>query len=396
MGSTFQLTVGDIEVWGGTNYLPSDVLLPFQKSDLRQTVMDNLPTLHEYRVDARTVALRLELLGYSMARVRRAYAFGVEALDAFERERWPNHLVCRDGFDQWCRTILATARAVQEGRTGDPVDDHPPHWEETLLGFPGGDLGEVLRALVEVVPDDTSVTLDLTDLIVGGWLSADPALSEGRMPLIILTEGKSDSRLLSAALGTLHSQLTDFVRFIDYETANPQGGTSQLVQFVKMFVGCGIPNRIVVLFDNDAAGHEALAALPGLRLPENVRVTCLPSLPSFASYPTDGPDGRRLSDIDGRACAIELYLGKEALTGEDGERRPIRWTGFNAKMQRYQGEVVGKDEIQKRFAENLSEVGVGRAKREQFDFTGVEAIFEHVFAVLAEDSDARRARRRTT
>lgn len=47
------------------------------------------------------------------------------------------------------------------------------------------------------------------------------------------------------------------MRFIDYETANPQGGTDHLIQFVKMFVGCGIPNRIVVLFDNDAAGHQA-------------------------------------------------------------------------------------------------------------------------------------------
>ena len=362
MSSEFHLKVGDIEVWYGTDHLPPDVLLPFQAGDLRQKVMDNQPILHEYRAQAGTVARRLELLGHSLAKARRAYARGVREIEEWERQRWPEHLICRDGFEQWCRTILATARKVQEGRTGNPIDDHPPHWEETLLGFPGGRLGEVLRALVEVVPAETPVTLDLTDLLQGGYISEDADLChiDGRMPLIILTEGTSDSRLLREALTTLHAELSDFVRFIDYETANPQGGTDSLIQFVKMFVGCGIPNRIVVLFDNDAAGHQALVALMRLALPENVRATCLPSLPWFASYPTDGPDGRTSSNIDGRACALELYLGREALTDEAGHLRPVRWGGFNDKLGRYQGQVAGKVEIQKRFAEMLAEVKAGR------------------------------------
>src|ERR1700722_13141456 len=118
MGSTFQLMVGDIEVWNGTNHLPSDVLLPFQTADLRQKFMDNELTLHEYCAQAGTVARRLDLLGCSMAKARRAYASGVGGLDEWERQRWPDHLVCRNGFEQWCQTILATAREVQEGRTG--------------------------------------------------------------------------------------------------------------------------------------------------------------------------------------------------------------------------------------------------------------------------------------
>lgn len=385
MGRIFRLMVGDIEVFDGQNYLPSEALLPFQSSDLHRKVMDNEPMLHEYRAEARTVGQRLELLGYSMARVRRTYASGVRELD-WRRERWPDHLVCADGFHQWCRTILDDARAVQEGRTGDPIDDHPPHWEETLLGFPGGDLGTVVRALVELVPPQTPATLDLTDLLHGGYISEDLDFSgiDGRMPLIILTEGTSDSRLLGDAFRTLHPELSEFVRFIDYETANPQGGTEPLIQFVKMFIGCGIPNRIVVLFDNDAAGHQALGALQRLTLPANVRTTCLPRLPQFASYPTDGPDGRRLSDIDGRACALELYLGKDALSDGAGQLRPVRWGGFNDKVGRYQGQVVGKVEIQKRFEDALTDVKLGRIKKEQFDFAGVEAIFDRVFEVLAE------------
>ncbi len=385
MGSVYSLKVGDIEVLGGKNYLSPEVLLPFQAGDLRHEEADGEPTLHEYRASAATVARRLDLLGHSIATARRAFASGVRGLDEWERERWPERLLHPDGFECWCSTIMADARAVQEGRTGDPIHDHPPHWEETLLGFPGGDVGDVLRALVEIVPAETPVTLDLTDMLLGGWVDdADPLRDDGRMPLIILTEGASDSRLLGETIATLHSELSDFVRFIDYETANPQGGTDSLIQFVKMFVGCGIPNRIVVLFDNDAAGHQALAAVKRLPLPENVRVTCLPSLPWFASYPTEGPDGRSSSNIDGRACALELYLGKDALTDEAGQLRVVRWGGFNEKVGRYQGQVTGKGEVQTRFAEQLAQVRAGLAKGEDFDFTGVESIFEHVFAVLAE------------
>jgi hypothetical protein len=125
-------------------------------------------------------------------------------------------------------------------------------------------------------------------------------------------------------------------------------------------------------------------AVKRLPLPENVRVTCLPSLPWFASYPTEGPDGRSSSNIDGRACALELYLGKDALTDEAGQLRVVRWGGFNEKVGRYQGQVTGKGEVQTRFAEQLAQVRAGLAKREDFDFTGVESIFERVFAVLAE------------
>jgi hypothetical protein len=242
LGSIYKLMVGDIEVIGGKNYLTEDVLVPFQATDLRHDEVNGEATLHEYRASAVTVARRLELLGHSMARARRAYVNGVCGLEDWERENWPARLLHQDGFEQWCRTILAEARSVQDGRTGDPIDDHPPHWEETLLGFPGGHPGDVLRALV---PPETPVTLDLTDMLLGGWIDdeEDPCNVEGRTPLIILTEGTSDSRLLDAALRTLHPEVSDFVRFIDYETANPQGGTSQLVQFVKMFVGHPEPDR---------------------------------------------------------------------------------------------------------------------------------------------------------
>lgn len=114
-------------------------------------------------------------------------------------------------------------------------------------------------------------------------------------------------------------------------------------------------------------------------------MTCLPTLPWFASYPTDGPDGRAMSDIDGRACALELYLGKEASIDEKGQLRPVRWGGFNDKMARYQGQIVGKGEIRKRFEEALAHVRLGQTENEHFDFTGVEAIFDRVFDVLAED-----------
>jgi hypothetical protein len=238
---------------------------------------------------------------------------------------------------------------------------------------------------LEQHPPDVLVTLDITQLVEGEYESneAEPDHFIGRVPTIVLTEGRSDARILREVVNVLFPEYGDFLSFIDYETANPRGGTDELVQFVKMFVGCGIKNRIVVLFDNDAAGHDALARL-GKELPPNVFPMCLPPMQTFGTYPTLGPDGLTTSDIDGRACSLELYLGRDALTDPaTGGLRPVRWAGFAERIGRYQGQITGKGQVQDRFLAMLAEIRDDPTKRGQFDLVGVEAVFEAVIAALA-------------
>jgi hypothetical protein len=139
--------------------------------------------------------------------------------------------------------------------------------------------------------------------------------------------------------------------FLDHSAFKAQGGTGELERLARGFAGAGISNRIVVLFDNDAAGVAAAQRLGKAGLPGNFRILILPELEMARSYPTIGPTGPAVADINGRACGIELYCGRKSLTGEDGELCPVQWTGYDSGMKRYQGEPLEKEKIKERFYE---------------------------------------------
>ena len=84
-------------------------------------------------------------------------------------------------------------------------------------------------------------------------------------------------------------------------------------------------------------------------------MTCLhlPDIELGRSYPTIGPQGTHDSDINGKACGIELYLGKTALSSASG-LRPVRWTGKDQKMGVWQGEIDNKIAVRESFLEELT------------------------------------------
>lgn len=380
--------VGDTEVIWGSNHFDSELLLPFQSGDFQRAVDGGGDEIFSLQASARVVACRLDLLGFTMPAAARAYAEGVPA--------WPFHDVFPQDLKAWQQTVVgrdARIRARQEARCtsfpAGPISEQESHedllWEDTILGFPNGDFLTVLRALVDAASPDTIVRFDLTDLVGGGYVEDDGSdlwsVPDGRVPVVVLTEGKSDARLLKESLDTLLPEYASYLRFLDYDFARAAGGVGEVVRFVRMFAGSGIKNRVIALFDNDAAGQQAFQELGVLS--GNVVTMCLPKLPLFESYPSIGPDGPGMSNVDGRACSLELYLGRHALTAADGNLRPVRWTAFNEKLGRYQGEVSGKREVQDAFEEILGLVRSDPARRADYDFSGVEAIFEAMFAALA-------------
>ena len=67
----------------------------------------------------------------------------------------------------------------------------------------------------------------------------------------------------------------------------------------------------------------------------------LPDIEIAKNYFTIGPNGKEQMNINGKACSIELYLGKDVLTKDD-EFIPIQWTSYKNKIGTYQGEIVEK------------------------------------------------------
>jgi hypothetical protein len=164
---------------------------------------------------------------------------------------------------------------------------------------------------------------------------------------------------------------------MDFGSMKPEGGISALERTVKSFAAAGINNKIIAIFDSDAAGHSAIQRLAAVPLPQNIRIIPLPELPFAKSYPTIGPQGNTSEDVNGRACSIELYLGRDVLT-DDGTLAPVIWKGFEQKVKAYQGEVDDKNAIQNRFYNKLKEAR-NDGQKDEHDWLGLKLIFESIF-----------------
>lgn len=160
--------------------------------------------------------------------------------------------------------------------------------------------------------------------------------------IIVLTEGSTDTLILSRSLDALYPHLRDFYSFVDFTASNLAGGAGALVSTIKAFIGLGIQNRTVALFDNDTAARDALRALSSVTLPDNIKIVQLPALDFARDYPTVGPQGRTNMDINGLACSIELYLGSDVLADREHGFVPIQWKGYNQTLGQYQGEILNK------------------------------------------------------
>jgi hypothetical protein len=397
VGCYYELSVAQFVVDLGKNYLAEHVMVPFQPADRRERLdAEGEPRQHVYVTRAEVAARRLDLVGFSLSSAKAAYLAGFGRLEEFEIEEWPDELRGENGFEIWLRhmrTAINAARGL-EHITADTTDDACLKlilgWGQLqttyshMFGFPNGDPLLVFRCVLAAARPDDEVVLDFDDLVTGGYVHDDDDLWKvSREPIIVVTEGKSDSRLLGRSLELLFPELKEYVAFIDFETANARGGTPELVQFARMLVGCGIRNRVLFLFDNDTAGMDALDQLKAGPLPASVFAMTLPSREFAKKYPTVGPGGPMVADINGRACSLELYLGTDVLE-ENGQLWPVRWVGFNERLQEYQGQISNKAAVQKRFEDKLEAVKDDPGVVSRYDFSGVREIFEAIIAAVGE------------
>jgi hypothetical protein len=252
---------------------------------------------------------------------------------------------------------------------------------------------------MEVCSPADQVVYDVTELVISGYVSTeddlvDDALSPGWSgypvggKVVVLTEGRSDSRIIADSLRLLYPHLLDYFTFMDFDGIRVAGGAGNLANIVKAFAAAGIVNRVLALFDNDTAGTEAVQMLRGLCIRGNIRIAQLPYLPALCSYPTIGPTGRVDMDVNGMAASIELYLGSDVLTAPSGQLSPVQWTGYNTRLRQYQGEVIGEEQIRERFLAKVESCRANADGADAADWTGIRAIL-HVLFNSFHDADRR-------
>jgi hypothetical protein len=328
--------------------------------------------LSYFYAPAAVVRQRLTIQGYTTDFCRRVW----EAERRAHIKRWEKNsgesrtadlekLKCLD-FEDWLHLFKVeqqnSAHPFVGGRAG------PWHFQSLLE-----DIDDVLIriALLCDALGPAPVYMDMTELYADGTEHRSPRQIEldehaefEKIPtgkIIVLTEGKSDGLIISSALNAFYPEFADAYQFLDFDEFRLEGGASLLARMVKTLSGARMANRMLALFDNDAAGSEALASLKNVRFPPNVRLMLLPDTRLASRYPTLGPDGARTTNVNGSGASIELYLGRSSLSSGDGRLKPVRWMQWIERLERYQGSVQDKDGIARAFKAALAD---GRSPRQ--------------------------------
>jgi hypothetical protein len=119
-----------------------------------------------------------------------------------------------------------------------------------------------------------------------------------------------------------------------------------------------------------------------VRLPSNIVVKHLPRLVELESYPTIGPTGLALMNVNDVAGGLELYLGSDVLTEPSGTAMPVQWTGYDVGVGAYQGELVSKAQAQDRFWAQLKACQTDPGLVATTDWRGLRAILGELFTAF--------------
>ena len=107
----------------------------------------------------------------------------------------------------------------------------------------------------------------------------------------------------------------------------------------------------------------------------------LPDIDLARNYPALGPNGIARSDINGVACAIELYLGRDVLES-DGDLVPVQWTGYSRSEKNYQRSLVNKEIVHSRFFAKIETCKQAPHRLEEFDWQHLRMIFAQIFSAF--------------
>lgn len=223
-----------------------------------------------------------------------------------------------------------------------------------------------LAYLIERLPAEHPVMLDLREVIAAGAVplsgtycqDARVALARearGTMPTIVLTEGRTDARILAFGLRHVRPEYAGFLTLLDYDL-KPEGSAGTVATTLRAFAAAGVGNRVIGLVDNDAAGVAACRSAGKVQLPDRMMIVMLPDLQIARHYPTVGPAGPGFEDVNGTAVSIEMFLPDAVLRNAAGDLELVRWATSASPRQ---GALDNKSAIQRRFSEAAKAIEAG-------------------------------------
>jgi hypothetical protein len=384
----YRLSIENALLFRG-NYPDAEIMSVFNEADRR--VVANGKPQYLYSCCVGDLIDRLDVMGFTLPESHQQAARFVQGIPApfhlgcsdpaknrlrLEQIEAKDRLLSKSTFEQWRETYIRLINTWNEGPelfvTGrGPLDEylyvfHSEDSDAPVVGIRSPFEGPryQMRAMLSAFRGDTTASLEFAPQVTAGLIDPRAKLSEEAIeklsvpatataPIVVLTEGKTDTRILSKSLERLFPHLRERYTFLDHEGFAVAGGAGNIGNMIKGLAASKISNRVVAVFDNDAAGTVAARAASDLGLPKNFRILQLPPLQHARQYPTLGPTGAVEMDINESACSLELYLGKAALIGDNGAPLPVRWRGNEDKLKRYQGELSNKQRAQESYLERL-------------------------------------------
>lgn len=243
---------------------------------------------------------------------------------------------------------------------------------------------DLLRVLLEASDEEWVIEYDCT-LPMRYWAEgmADELLEHlnktvfsSAAKVFVLTEGKTDDEFLSSSFELLRPEISHLFKFFDcHLPVKAERSADALAKFANSIIAAGLKEKFLFVFDNDAVGIASYGKLPDL-LPENMKRMHLPDCDVAKNYPTFGPDGLSTSDLNGRAVAIEFFLGDNALKNEKGERRIVKWKECHSETYQGSFEKDDKDAAHAIFREAVEDARRNGLEQSKHDWEPMEGLLD--------------------
>lgn len=387
MGSMITLGIGKIELdWGKNNMFNNHSCL-FQKEDIKLVPYYYSDDDIEYRKglskNIKSVMRRLDLLGYSLHDIEEIFNEDLKSISELDNISIPI------SFNDYYNTIKnidinSINMASEEydyiynlGEYAQKCVISEINKLSTLSEYECYDIREFLQNLhpyitLRILSENKknhklNVIWRYADVVENGWILEEDIIPKlnTQEKIFIVTEGSSDTDIIKKSINRLYSDIADFFDFIDMEQNYPFTGTGNLKNFVKGLSKINILNKILVILDNDTAGISVYNDIKTIDLPNNLNVITLPNYKDFDNFKCKGPQGDSLENINGKAVSIECFLDHSSIDDEIY----VRWTGFNDKLIRYQGNIEPKNLLIKSFHQYY---------KQEYDFTKLKYLVDYI------------------
>ncbi len=383
MGTYIHLYLGRFQIdWGKNHgfYNHSNLFQKFDLGKVKDYGYEKPLKRDGYSRPLRNTICRLELLGYTMEKVKAEYNIAkkefVENAPTFKQfydiiknvdissvtGKWSD-----SAENKYIPQEIIDKFGYHEYRNGG---SRPDYWDlETALDIFSP--YAKLRLLAENPKNlDIPIVYPFGELVKSGWAARKDFLSEldQQQKFLIITEGSSDTKIIKTAISCLRKDYEDFFQFIDVDKGQHFDGTESLYKFCKRLVSIGILNRVIFLYDNDAAGISRYEDTKKLSLPKNIVAAKLPDIPAFRKFDTIGPSGERKENINGKAASIECYL-------DLSQSKPrVRWSSYIDSIGMYQGALEDKTTYTKKFLSLIH-------KDINYDYSKIETLLDHLYKI---------------